>query len=177
VTLVRSVAAHLAQEQVPFALVGAAALAAHGVSRSTLDLDLLTTEQRVLHEAFWSAIAATADVRRGDQDDPLAGVIRISTDGERDVDVVVGRFRWQTEILARALPIVIEGVSLPVACAVDLVLLKLYAGGRQDAWDIEQLLAAGDRRTLVIAIDAAVEPLPLSARKLWERLRDSSDDD
>lgn len=38
---------------VAHALIGAAALAAAGVARSTLDLDLLTLDARVLDPAFW----------------------------------------------------------------------------------------------------------------------------
>jgi NADH:ubiquinone oxidoreductase subunit F (NADH-binding) len=34
-------------------------------------------------------------------------------------------------------------------------LLKLYAGGPQDAWDVEQLLSGGERSMLVTAVAAA----------------------
>lgn len=66
----------------------------------------------------------------------------------------------------------LDDVSLPVVSAADLVLLKLYAGGALDAWDIEQLLAAGDRDRLVSVVDGAVAALPPSARELWQRLRE-----
>lgn len=79
------------------------------------------------------------DIRLGDSDDPLAGVVRIRRETDRDVDVVVGRHRWQDEALRRA--IAIGGQSFRVVDQADLILLKLYAGGSQDRWDIEQLLA------------------------------------
>ena len=53
---------------------------------------------------------------------------------------------------------------LPIVTPADLILLKLYAGGSQDHWDIEQLLARDDRDVLVetvnsrIVIVAATEP-------------------
>jgi hypothetical protein len=37
---------------------------------------------------------------------------------------------------------------VPVATAGDLIALKLYAGGPQDAWDVEHLLQTGDRAAL-----------------------------
>ena len=69
--------------------------------------------------------------------------------GQRPVDLLVGRHRWQHRLLDRAEPAVSGGTPLPTALARDLVLLKLFAGGSQDAWDIEQLLAGPDRGTLV----------------------------
>jgi hypothetical protein len=82
---------------VRFALIGAGALAVHGVARSTFDLDLFTTDARVLDAALWAEVVrsgASVDVRLGDSEDPLAGVIRRSGD-ERDVDVAVGRADWR----------------------------------------------------------------------------------
>jgi hypothetical protein len=137
-----------------------------------VDLDLFTTDARVLQTAFWTTFSASVDVRRGDDDDPLAGVIRITAASDRDVDLVVGRSPWQAAVIARARPMQLDDVSLPVVSAADLVLLKLYAGGALDAWDIEQLLAAGDRDRLVSVVDGAVAALPQSARQLWQRLRE-----
>ena len=54
--------------------------------------------------------------------------------------------------------------------AANLILLKLYAGGPQDAWDIEQLLASGDRDGLVVAVSAALPALPEEARRQWARI-------
>ena len=49
------------------------------------------------------------------------------------------------------------------------VLLKLYAGGSQDLWDIEQLLAAGNNPDLVTEVGARLERLPPHARQAWAR--------
>jgi hypothetical protein len=64
----------------------------------------------------------------------------------------------------------IEGVAVPVVTATDLILLKLYAGGPQDAWDIEQLLSSGDRSMLVAAVEAALPILPEDSRRVWARI-------
>jgi hypothetical protein len=39
----------------PYALIGGYAIAARGFARSTIDLDLLTTDARVLDTSTWSA--------------------------------------------------------------------------------------------------------------------------
>lgn len=166
----------LRERRIAFAVVGAAALAVHGVSRATRDLDVLVTDPACLAESTWTTLGGrgvTVTIRRGDADDPLAGVVRLTADGEAPVDLVVGRAGWQERVLARAVSSAVAGVDSPVATSADLVLLKLYAAGPQDAWDIAQLLDAGDRPALVAAVEAALPDLPDDARRLWARVVES----
>jgi hypothetical protein len=162
----------LSAQNVAHAVIGAAALAIHGVSRATMDLDVLVVDRRVLMPTFWDPMGAdvSVDIRVGDDDDPLAGVVRISLLSDRPVDVVVGRDRWQETVLANA--VCVGTGQLPVAEPTDLILLKLYAGGSQDRWDIEQLLAIHSPG-LVEAVDRRVSVLPARSRALWDALRAS----
>ncbi len=169
-TLLAHVTTVLRRERIDFALIGAAALAAHGVSRSTVDIDLLVTDPRALSLA-WDDEQVSVDVRRGDADDPLAGVIRFAQPGERDVDLVVGRFQWQRDIIGRARTIDLGDIQIPVADLAGVILLKLYAGGAQDGWDVEQLLASTDRGQATASVDALIHELPEDAQGLWRRLR------
>jgi hypothetical protein len=165
---------HLDAKGIGHALIGAAALAIHGVSRSTFDQDLLVSDRQVLASAMWSGLVGDAriDIRRGDEQDPLAGVVRVSGDGQRDVDVVVGRHHWQREIVDRAALLETPAGLMRVASPADLVLLKLYAGGAQDLWDVSQLRAIFGQ-ALELAVDRAIEPLPPVACEAWRRLRTS----
>lgn len=103
-TLLDDVVATLRAANIAHAVIGAAALGAYGVARSTADIDLLTTDPQSLTRSTWSALESSChvDVRRGDLDDPLSGVIRVSRSGEPDVDVVVGKCAWQTTCVERA---------------------------------------------------------------------------
>jgi hypothetical protein len=65
----------------------------------------------------------------------------------------------------------IEGVRVPIASRLDLILLKLFAGGPQDLWDIEQLLAGTDRTRITAEVDAALAGVPPSLREVWARVR------
>jgi hypothetical protein len=172
--LAARVAAVLDDHGIPYALIGAAALAARGVARSTFDIDFFTTAPEALDGTTWQLLRADASVRmtvrRGDADDPLLGVVRIEADAERMVDLVVGRSEWQSAAVARAQRLKLAGAEWPVVMAADLVLFKLYAGGSQDCWDIDQLLTGDDRDDLVREVDARVAALPAQARQLWERL-------
>jgi hypothetical protein len=62
-------------------------------------------------------------------------------------------------------------VDLPILRAADLILLKLYAGGPQDRWDIAQLLASGDHGALIEEIELRLPDLPPEAAALWRSLR------
>jgi hypothetical protein len=163
----------LRDQGIPFAVVGAAAMAVHGVARSTFDLDLLTSDPRPLGRPTWAALerqGVKVDIRVGDLDDPLTGVATFTTAGTTVVDLIIGRGAWQAAIVDRARPHSVEGVVVPVATAGDLIALKLYAGGPQDAWDVEHLLQTGDRAALGAAVEALLPSLPQDARSLWARI-------
>jgi hypothetical protein len=147
------------------------------VSRATLDVDLLVLAPECLDAPLWQPLrgsGADVSVRPGGPDDPLAGVVRITAPGQHPLDVVVGRSHWQASVLAGARDAVLEGVRVPVASAAGLILLKLYAGGPQDAWDIAQLLGGPDRAALVREVEASLAALPPECRRLWARTLDAA---
>lgn len=111
----------------------------------------------------------TVDLRVGDADDPLRGVVRFMHPDEPLLDLIVGRPAWQRDAIARA-SIRTEDEILVVTLA-DLILLKLYAGGSQDAWDIEQLLAGDAAGDAAREAEARLTVLPPEARRFWKRLR------
>jgi hypothetical protein len=166
-TLLADVVAYCEQRNVQVALIGAAAMTVYGVSRTTLDADLLTVDRAVLRADFWVDFPDTVDARRGDFDDPLAGAVRIKRAGAHSVDLVVGKYRFQASVLSRATPMTIAGRLVPVVRAADLVLLKLFAGGPKDLWDIEMLLQADP--TLREQVESHLPDLPDDARALWQR--------
>jgi predicted nucleotidyltransferase len=135
-----------------YALIGGHAVAARGYARATVDIDLLTTDIRVLTPGMWNDLmgqGAVIDCRRGDDDDPLAGVVHVQLPDDTDVDIVVGRWKWEEAIIERAEPMRIGGVEVRVPLASDLILLKLAAGGILDLRDAAALLAIGDRDALI----------------------------
>jgi hypothetical protein len=173
-TLLQDVVDVLRRRGTPHALIGAAAMAVHGVSRSTADVDLLTVDGTVLRGELWSSLQARGlqvRVNRGDSDDPLAGTVRM-TDGTQTVDVVVGRHAWQSDILAAAITSSVGGLDLPVARAADLILLKVHAGGPKDLWDVHSLLEASrDPEALRAEVERGLPALGAEASRLWARIQ------
>jgi hypothetical protein len=157
----------------PFALIGGRAIGIRGYPRATFDFDFLTSDPAVLRPASWQELAregVAVDCRRGDLDDPVAGVVRLRfADGGR-ADVLLARSAWEQGVIERAEVLTLAGTGVPVARTADLILLKLAAGGAVDVQDVVVLLGLGGREELVAEIDRRVGDLPAEARALWDRV-------
>ncbi|HTF34813.1 MAG TPA: hypothetical protein VK714_14090 [Myxococcota bacterium] len=66
-----------------------------------------------------------------------------------------------------------DGLDLASGSDPDLILLKLYAGGPQDAWDIDQLLDVDP--SVVTDVEATLGSLPEECTLLWRRIRAQRD--
>ncbi|MBS1767687.1 MAG: hypothetical protein JST05_09840 [Acidobacteria bacterium] len=130
---------HLSGHRVPFALIGAVALAMHGVARFTADVDLMATDPQVLRPAFWNGFDGPRPVlTQGDAEDPLAGVARFALSPQHDL--IVGKSAGTRLALESAERL--EGIPCPVVTPLALLALKAEAGSPQDAHDARALLEA-----------------------------------
>jgi hypothetical protein len=87
----------------------------------------------------------------------------------RGIDhAIIGAAALAAHGVARATLLRIGDSTLRVARAADLILLKLYAGGPQDAWDIDQLLDVD--ATLVAEVEVGLSSLPEECAVLWRRI-------
>jgi hypothetical protein len=157
----------------PHALIGGHAMAVRGYPRFTIDVDLLTSDARVLDPAMWAGLesaGASIDVRRGDTDDPLAGVVHILLADGTDVDLVVAKWTWESEVIDRAEPMSVAGISIPVPRTGDLVLLKLAAGGFIDLQDAAALLALDGAQDVVRDVETHIDQVRPDVRLLWRDL-------
>lgn len=157
----------------PYVLIGGHALAARGYPRLTVDVDLLTTDARVLTAEAWAGLkqsGAVVDVRRGDADDPLGGAVHIVLEDGSDVDVILGKWKWLARLMERAEPMSVGGAEILVPTIGDLILLKLAAGGYIDLQDAAALLAVADRETVIDEVDAHIEDVRPDVRPQWRDL-------
>jgi hypothetical protein len=156
-----------------YAVIGGHAVAMRGHPRLTVDYDFLTTDRRVFDRELWAnleAKGATVDIREGDPDDPLVGVVHVALQEEHDADVVVAKWKWEQGVIERAERLPLQGISLPIVRTSDLILLKLAAGGYLDLQDVYALLHAGDREQLVREVDHLIVALPSEAQESWKRI-------
>ncbi len=157
----------------PYAVIGGQAVAMRGHPRLTVDYDFLTADRRVFDREVWTSLeekGAVVDVRKGEPDDPLAGVVHITLLEERDADVVVAKWRWEQGVIERAERLMLQGISVPIPQTSDLILLKLAAGGYLDLQDVYALLHAGHREQLVREVDQIIDALPAHAQESWKRI-------
>ena len=59
-----------------------------------------------------------------------------------DVDISLGCLPFEEEAIARAIPVQIAGVSVPLPTPEDLIIMKAVAHWERDLFDIEGLLVA-----------------------------------
>ena len=171
--LLERVAAVLHDRRIPFAIVGAAAVTVHGVPRTSQAVEVLVADTIALSAMTWEPLHTAGIgvvVHRGDTRDPYVGVTHLADRAEGSVDVLVGRAAWQHRVLDRATPRALAGTVAPVAAAADIILLKLYAGGPEDAYDVEQLLTAGDRDARIAEVQMSLGVLPVESQRLWARI-------
>jgi hypothetical protein len=157
-----------------YAVIGGHAVSLRGHPWLTLDVDFLTTDPRLLEATTWATLAtsgALIDIRKGDFDDPLAGVVCLTDAEDGEAVVVVGKWKWEQAVIERAERLPFRGMLVPVARASDLVLLKLSAGGYVDLQDAYALLhAAAGRDELIREVDATIAALPREAQEAWKRI-------
>lgn len=170
--LAAEVADSLERLGISFMLAGAGALAVHGFSRATRDIDFLTSQADSL-EIDWQSGFQTetgVEVRKGDSDDPLAGVVRFTREGQDEVDLVVVRWKWQQQMIERSEMMDLGGFQVRVPKVEDLVLLKIEAGSFLDQRDAAQLIQIHGP-AMIDRVDESISDLPDYVRAAWEKLR------
>ncbi len=156
-----------------YALIGGHAVSIRGYPRMTIDYDFLTTDRRVLQAETWQvlqAAGASVDARKGEYDDPLAGVVHLTLADGTECDVIVAKWKWEQGVIDRAELLDVDGVVLPVPRTSDLILLKLSAGGEHDLRDASILLRVSDRERVISEVDEHIESLSADSQLAWRRL-------
>ena len=160
------------------ALIGGWATRAYGGERPTEDVDLLAADGRVLSDALWAPVRASGmrvDVRVGDDDDPLLGVVRVGTRHALAlVDIVVPRGQWCASMLSRALSegarVSLGGVEVCVVQPADLIVLKLSYSPKDRA-DIAAILLDDLDGRVRDQVDTRIHDLPAFQQQIWAALK------
>jgi hypothetical protein len=164
--LLADLARELARLRVPWFIFGAQAALLWGRPRLTTDVDITVrlgdVDAQTLVEALGSRgfdvrISATPEFVRQTRVLPM-----VHRPTGFAVDVVLAGPGLEDEFLARAVPVEIGGVAVPVISAEDLIVTKTLAGRTKDIEDIRGVIAErGDtldadqiRKTLRLLEDA-----------------------
>lgn len=131
---------------IPFALAGGYAVAAWGKVRATRDIDLLASAPGDLAAKLVKEMKKAGfevDYRKGDESDPLRGVIcleQAAMPAAEPVEIVLGIRDMPPCLFNRVREITFLGLEIPVVAPEDLIVLKCLAGGPVDLEDARSIL-------------------------------------
>ena len=128
-----------------YALIGGMAVATRGFPRATKDIDFfIAADEGYFRKEVAKKLETkgySVEIYKGDFNDPLRGLIRIlDKDNTSLIDLILAHREWQEEIINFAEEIILGDISVPIARAEDLVVLKLKAGSPRDLLDAEELV-------------------------------------
>jgi len=142
VDALRQVDAFLKAHGIPYVVIGGIANAVRGEPRATHDADLKVLVKGMTISQFRTlAEAQFKPYRRlwlGQAESPL--VISLEVAPDMVVDLLVAVLPYEEQAIQRAELIEIEGLSLPVCTAEDLIIHKAIADRPKDWLDIEKIL-------------------------------------
>lgn len=139
-----ALAAALQRVGQPSMVIGGVAVIARGVPRLTVDIDAVVLAEKLDLDLLWRELAClgfearipnAAEFARQRQilllTHPASGM---------PVDLSLGWMTFEKEAMARATPLTLGGVTLPIATAEDLVVFKAIAWRDLDKSDIRELV-------------------------------------
>jgi hypothetical protein len=126
-------------------VIDALAASLHGAGRASLDADLVVssnvTDGTRINEALKQA-GLTTEIRRGDLEDPIPGLVRVSDSFGNQVDVLLGIRGLDLKAFSRTVEVPLEGTRLRFVGREDFIAMKVAAGGPVDLLDAENAIAA-----------------------------------
>lgn len=139
------------EDKVYIALIGGYAVIAHGVARTTTDVDFCVYANRMKDEGVSSFVQRLKRVAPDglqirlsagskQTDDPFRHDVIFFEDGSGQypkMDWIVVRYQWELEGLKKARPL--RDFPFPVLPKPYLVAMKLKAGGPKDDFDVIEL--------------------------------------
>ena len=105
-------------------------------------LSLGIREAEGLVRAFTDA-GFDAQLTRGDFDDPISGLLKVSDRFENRVDLLIGLRGLDPQAFARAIEVPFQGGILRFVGREDFIAMKVFAGGPVDLVDAARAIAAG----------------------------------
>jgi len=149
--LIDSITGSLSQENVSIALVGGYAAVAHGVERTTADVDFCIYTD-IIHrqntpvfiEKLKKVVPETFEIKfmEGSKimDDPFKHDVIFLYDRSGEfpkIDLIVAKYTWELEGIQQARPL--EDIPFPVLPKPYLIAMKLKAGSLKDDFDVVEL--------------------------------------
>lgn len=135
----------LVAHQINYAVVGAIAASVHGAVRASMDADVVLSmaiqQAKELEQAFKAAGFST-QLARGDVDDPIPALLKLSDRYGNRVDLLVGLRGMEVDAFSRLVEVPFQGARLRFIGREDFIAMKAFAGGPMDVLDATRAIAA-----------------------------------
>ena len=135
-------------QEIKYAVVGALAASVHGAIRGSADADVLIgaslQEATRIDEAFRRG-GFQSVLSRGDPQDDIPAIIRVTDTFGNRVDVLVGLRGLDAQAFSRTIQVPFHGSTLDFIGREDFIAMKVFAGGPIDLQDAERAVAANPR--------------------------------
>jgi hypothetical protein len=130
---------------VDYAVIGALAASVHGAMRASMDADaVLSVDPREANrlQRLLEAAGLQVELSRGDFDDPIAALLRVSDSFGNRVDLLLGLRGMEQGAFSRVVVIPFQGARLKFVGREDFIAMKAFAGGPVDLLDASSALDA-----------------------------------
>ncbi|MEN8148246.1 MAG: nucleotidyltransferase [Planctomycetota bacterium] len=142
--LAARISAKLTREEIPHAVSGAIAMAAHGHVRATIDLDILVVTESMRLPVVFEIVRRQGF--EGDDRDLIDSLrtryVAALRSGPVTVEILVPVLPYHHGIVDRAVRRPVSGEEVPFVGVEDLVILKLLWRRAKDLADLQALVAA-----------------------------------
>ncbi|MDO9514162.1 MAG: hypothetical protein Q7J59_06110 [Elusimicrobiota bacterium] len=128
---------------IPYMLIGAAAVSVYGLPRASLDADALIQIEEGKEDTLCRALkkrGLDAEFRKGAYDDPVCGVIKITDKYGNRAELLSGIRGIKHDVFKNTQKIGFLKNALNVASAEDLIVMKALAGSYRDIEDIKGII-------------------------------------
>jgi hypothetical protein len=136
----------LLTQTIEYAVIGALAASVHGVIRASVDADVLLSveTQGAKHiEGGLKAAGFRTELTRGDFEDPIPGMLKVSDSFGNRVDLLLGIKGTEPQAFSRVVEIPFQGSVLKFIGREDFIAMKVFAGGPMDLVDAKRAISAG----------------------------------
>ena len=136
----------LQTQGIGYAVVGAIAASVHGAVRASMDADVvlsLAVQKALEMEQVFKAAGFQTELSRGDFNDPIPGLLRLSDRHGNRVDLLIGLRGMESAAFSRSIQIPFQGETLQFIGREDFIAMKVFAGGPMDLIDAKRALTAG----------------------------------
>jgi hypothetical protein len=163
----------VANHNVDYAVIGALAASVHGAVRASLDADVVLSLGLLEVKKLEAAIAAAGlhtELTRGDFEDPIPALLKVSDSFGNRVDLLIGLRGLDPEAFARVIEVPFQGKTLRFVGREDFIAMKVFAGGPVDLVDASRAIAAGGSSLNLNLLRGLAERFGRRALESLERL-------